>query len=183
MRRLIWIFGLLLFVPIVSAIDESEGLPDLSEIPPHAQAVVLGETLLGDEWRLYHIYEDEFQVIFGWTYEGAVITLTRIDFSDTVMTIGEYISQMEEQFVVILENYQPNKLIAHCENRNGVILDEFVASPNGVDYHLRHYMWETSPDTLWTLGIYFPVERLDDLDDILTAFQPELISCADEEND
>lgn len=179
MRRLLWIFVLLLSVPSVMAIGVADGLPDFGDVPPHAHALVYGESLLSDDWRLFFIFEDEFQVNVAWQNEdGAVIVITRVAFVSDFQR-DTYINEMDNHLEVILENYSPYTIIAQCsDNRINLYEIDGFNDEFSLDYRVNFYFWIPSNGLeLWTVSLNFPDYLQDELLPTSSLFQPDFVSC------
>lgn len=182
MRRVLWIIVLFLFVPVLDAQDDIITLPEMGDIPPHAQPIILGETLLNDDWQLFYVFEDNFQVSVGWRNDRAVTALTRVNFTSSSITIDDFVEDMKSHYETLLSNYTPYELIERCFYEDNIILDEFIGIHNETDYSMRYFIWQDD-DILWTFGLNFPLNRVDAMDEIARGFQSDFISCADEDGE
>jgi|GEM_PF-6761638 len=179
MRRFLLLFILLLFTPVVMAIEEVTTMPDFTDIPDDVQPIYYGESLLGDEWLLFSIQQSSYHVNVNWYDGNAVVVVGNLEFS-SYRDREDYRETLDSTHLDgVMEQYSPYTIENQCRYSDTVLFEmEASNNNNNVDYVVNYYvrLMDDTPE-IWFIGVYFPVDRAHELVPLSALFFPDFTSC------
>lgn len=139
---------------------------------------IVADTFAGDDWS-ESIGNNEFRTYVTWTNVSlgglAFIDYQHYDCGVTQAQIAAYFS--EENFDILLSNYQSFDRTASCESAGTQLYEFDVVTMEGIDYMLRWWYWQETPTRVAIMQLAFPVTDQASLAQYAGALFPNFPTC------
>jgi hypothetical protein len=139
---------------------------------------IVGDTFAGDDWN-ESISGNEFRTYATWTNASrgglAFLDYQFYDCGVTQAQIAAYFS--EDNFDILLSNYQSFERTASCESAGKTLYEFDVVTVEGIDYKLRWWYWQETPTRVAAMQLTFPVTDQASLAQYAGALFPNFPSC------